>query len=173
MKVKQRKIFYTSMFFLGLILIIWEVEIYRKTIIDWYIPSLIILFSGILAFYIDFKNFKETYKYVGKELYLYSIMHYFVGFGFIVCSIFMLTNYYLSNSKYVSETYKILDRTELPSGKSAGKSKPAFIINYKGKNKELVFYSEYLDSLNYYSKIQITSKKGFLGFDIITQKKLK
>jgi len=173
MKVNQRKIFYTSMFFLGLLSIIWEVEIYRKTIIDWFIPTLIILFSGILAFYIDFKKFKATNKYVGKELYLYSMMHYFVGFGFIVSSVFMLTNYYLSNSKNVIQTYKILDRTELPSGKSSGKSKPAFIINYKGKNKELVFYSEYLDSLNYYKEIQLTSKKGFLGFDIIIQKKLK
>ena len=85
----------------------------------------------------------------------------------------MFTNYYLSDSKEESETYQILNRTELPSGKYAGKSTPAFLINYKGKNKELVFYCQYLDSINYYSEIQLTSKKGFLGFDIITQKKLK
>ncbi len=173
MKQKQREIFYTSIFFLGLFSIIWEIEIYRNTIIDWYVPTLIILFSGILAFYIDIKNFKKTYRYEGKELYLYSIMHYFVGFGFIICTVFMLANYYLSSSNTSDETFKILKRTELANGKSSGKSKPVFTISYKGIDKELVFQSEYLDSLNYYSEVQLKSKKGFLGFDIITQKKLK
>jgi len=76
MTQKQRKIFYPIIFFLGAILIIWEINIYRETIINWMVPVDIIIAVGIIAFILDFKNYKRTYKYSGIGLYLYSAMHY-------------------------------------------------------------------------------------------------
>ncbi|WP_114308690.1 hypothetical protein [Winogradskyella arenosi] len=65
MTQKQRKIFYPVIFFLGAILIIWEINIYRETIINLMIPIGIIMVVGIIAFILDFKNYKSTYEYSG------------------------------------------------------------------------------------------------------------
>ena len=174
MTQKQRKIFYPVIFFLGVILIIWEINIYRETIINWMIPFGIIMVVGIIAFILDFKNYKNTYKYSGIGLYLYSAMHYVIGFGFIACSIFMLSNYYFADQNTRTESYKIIDRTWLPErvGKTGSEKQPVFTINYKGKRKELVFYSQFYEKMNSYNTVEFETRKGFFGFDILENKKL-
>ncbi len=174
MTKKQRKIFYPTIFFLGTILMIFQIKIYRNTIIDLIIPIGIVIVTGIISFIFDFKNYKQTYEYSGIELYLYSIMHYIIGFGFFVCSIFMLTNYYFADQNVKTESYKIIDRTWLPErvGKTGSKKQPVFTINYKGKRKELVFYSQYYNKMNSYKTVEFDIRKGFFGFDILKNKKL-
>ena len=174
MTKKQRKIFYPIIFFLGAILMVFQIKIYRITIIDWLIPASVIIAVGIISFLIDFKNYKRTYDYSGVELYLYSWMHYIIGFGFILCSVFMLTNYYFADQNVKSETYKIIDRTWLPKrlGKYGSENQPVFIINYKGKRKELVFYSQFYEKMNSYTSVEFEVRKGFFGFDILENKKL-
>lgn len=173
MSEKNRKIVYVIMFFLGMIILIWEVEIYRKTFIDWKIPLSILLFSGILAFIIDYKNFKKTYNYKINEAYFYSIFYYFIGFGSIICSTFMLINYYFSNPKTENQSCAIIEISEITGGKGARESQPTFTINYKGKNKELVFNSQNLWKKQFYSEVEITTQKGYFGYDIIIERKLK
>ena len=153
---------------------VWQITIFRNTIIDLAIPIGIILAVGILAFIIDFQNYKKTYEYSGFGLYLYSSMHYVIGFGFIACSIFMLTNYYLADKNSRTESYKIIDRTSIPGGTKyrIGERRPVFTINYKGKKKELVFYSEYYDKMNFYKTVEFETRKGFFGYDILENKKL-
>ncbi|WP_344730724.1 hypothetical protein [Corallibacter vietnamensis] len=174
MTQKQRKIFYPTIFFLGAILMIFQIKIYRNTIIDLIIPIGIIMVIGIIAFILDFKNYKKTYAYSGIGLYLYSIMHYIIGFGFIVCSIFMLTNYYFADQNVKTESYKIIDRTWLPErvGKTGSEKQPVFTIKYKGKRKELVFYSQFYEKMNSYNTVEFETRKGFFGFDILENKKL-
>jgi hypothetical protein len=173
MSEKNRKIVYGIMLFLGISILIWENEIYRQTFIDWKIPLSILIVSGILAFTIDFKNFKKTYNYKIKEAYFYSIFYYFIGFGSIICSSFMLINYYLSDTKIENHSCVIVERSEISGGKGARKSQPTFIINYKGKNKELVFNSRYVWKQQFYNEVEITTQKGYFGFDVIIEQKLK
>ncbi len=173
MSEKNRKIVYVIMFFLGISILIWEVEIYRQTFIDWKIPLSILIISGFLAFTIDFKNFKKTYNYKIKEAYFYSIFYYFIGFGSIICSTFLLINFYLSDPKIEKHSCVIVESSEISGGKGARKSQPTFIINYKGKNKELVFNSRYLWKKQFYSEVEIISQKGYFGFDVIIEQKLK
>ena len=173
MSEKNKKIVYVIMFFLGISILIWEVEIYRQTFIDWKIPLIILIISGFLAFTIDFKNFKKTYNYKIKEAYFYSIFYYFIGFGSIICSTFLLINFYLSDPKIEKHSCVIVESSEISGGKGARKSQPTFIINYKGKNKELVFNSRYLWKKQFYSEVEIISQKGYFGFDVIIEQKLK
>ena len=173
MTQKQRKIIYPTIFFLGAILMIFQIEIYRNTIIDLLIPIGIIIVVGIIAFILDFKNYKKTYEYSGFGLYLYSIMHYTIGLGFIICSIFMLTNYYMADSEPVQMTYEIVERSSLPGRKyHRDERKPTFKINYNGKTKELVFPHKYYKNMEFYSNVELEVKKGYFGFDILENKKL-
>ncbi len=174
MTQKQRKIFYPVIFFLGAILIIWEINIYRETIINLMIPIGIIMVVGIIAFILDFKNYKSTYEYSGIGLYLYSAMHYVIGFGFIACSIFMLSNYYFADQNTRTESYEIIRTSSLASG---GKYRidvrtPTFRINYNGKIKELVFSSEFYEKRNFYNNVELDIRQGLFGFDILENKKL-
>jgi len=152
-----------------------QIKIYRNTIIDLEIPIGIILIIGIIAFILDFKNYKKTYEYSGFGLYLFSIMHYIIGFGFIICSIFMLMNYYLADRNVKTESYEIVDRTWIQGGGTRyrfGEKQPVFTINYKGKKKELVFFTEYYEKMNSYKTVEFETRQGFFGFDVLENKKL-
>ncbi len=175
MTKKQRKIFYPTIFILGLCLMAWQVTIFRNTIIDLEILIGIILVVGIITFLVDFKNYGKTYKYSGIGLYLYSAIHYLCGFGFMACSIFMLTNYYFADQNVKTESYKIIERTWIRGGtkyKSKREKQPVFTINYEGKKKELVFYSRYYENMDSYKNVEFETKKGLFGFKILENKKL-
>ena len=174
MTKKQRKIFYPTIFILGLFLMVWQTIIYRNTIIDVNILIGIVLTIGIISFIIDFKNYRKTYEYSGIGLYVYSLMHYICGFGFIVCSIFILTNYYFAEQNVEKKSYEIIRRTWIKGGSkySTGEKQPVFTINYEGKNKELVFYAKFYEKMNSYKTVEFETQKGFFGFEILKNKKL-
>lgn len=175
MTKKQRKIFYPTIFILGIFSMVLQVVIYRNTIIELSILIGIILVVGIISFLLDFKNYRKTYKYSGIGLYFYSSMHYVCGFGFLACTIFMLTNYYLADEKTTTQNHEIIDRTFLPKrpGKAGSENKPVFVINYKGKRKELVFNPKFYEKMELYKSVEFEIRDGFFGFDILKNKKLK
>lgn len=138
MKQKQRTIFYPIIFFLGIILMYFQIQVFRNTIINPLIPVSIIVVVAVLSFLIDFKNYKRTYDYSRIGLYLFSFMHYIISFGFITCSIFMLINFYFADQNLKTESYKIVDRTWIQGTGTKyhyGEKQPVFTINYKGKEK--------------------------------------
>ncbi|MBE7661495.1 hypothetical protein [Tenacibaculum finnmarkense] len=173
MTKKQRKIFYPTIFILGLSLMAWQITIFRNTIIDLKILIGIILIVGITTFLVDYKNYGKTYKYSGIGLYFYSSIHYLCGFGFMACSIFILTNYYFADKTTVKKTYEIIERSSLPGEKyQRDERKPTFQINYDGKIKELVFNNEYYEKMDFFTNVELEVKKGYFGFDILENKKL-
>lgn len=173
MSLKIRKFYYPFIFFLGLILIIFEIEIFRNTIIDLNILISIITLSSLLFLLLDLKNYERTYNYSGFQLYFYSIINFIVGYGFIVCSIFMFTNYYFASDVIEDKEFKIIERSSLPGGKnSRDKRKPTFTINFEGQEKELVFKNEYYETMDNFGSIEISVQKGYFGFYILKNKKL-
>jgi hypothetical protein len=151
----------------------FQIQIFRNTIINWLIPTSIIIAIGIVSFFIDFNNYKKTYEYSGIGLYIYSWMHYIIGFGFIACSIFMLLNYYFADNIPVKGTYEIVDRSSMPGGKNnRTEFKPLIRVDYNGQIKELVFSHEYYEKMNFYKTVELNIRKGLFGFDIIENQKL-
>ncbi len=175
MTIKLRKIFYPAIFFIGLILIIWEITIFRNTLISKYVLFGIIIVVGLTAFILDFNNYVRTYpKYTRLAQVIYSLMHYIVGYGFIVCSIFMLINYYFSDKTFEKRNFKILERSSMSGGKyHRNERQPLFRINYDGKMKELVFPHKYYEKMDFYSEVEFKVRNGYFGFEIIVDKKLK
>ncbi len=174
MTQKQRKIFYSTIFFTGIILMVWQILIFRKTIIDLEILIGIIALTGFLAFLVDFENYKKTYNSTGKSVDFNAFMYYFFGFGFIAASLFMLTNYYLADNKTVRKSFNIVKRTSIPGGKNnRSKRHPVFSINYNGKIKELVFFNEFYENMETYTNVDLVIKKGYFGYDIIESQTLE
>ena len=48
-----------------------------------------------------------------------------------------------------------------------------FKIKYNSDYKELVFASKYYEKMDYYNIVEFDIRKGFFGFDILENKKLK
>lgn len=151
-----------------------QISVYRNTIIDIKILIGIILTVGIATFLLDYKNYGHTYNYSGIRLYLYSLMHYICGFGFMACSIFMLSNFYLAESEPKKKKFQIVERSSLPgSGKyRKHERQPTFRINFNGELKELVFPHKYYEKMNFYTNVELEFRRGYFGFDILENKNL-
>lgn len=171
---KKRNIFYQIVFFVGLILIIWEIPIFRKTVISLNLLFLIVGGIGSIAAFVDFKNYSETYDLKDWKLYFFAFMQNIVSWGFIACSTLVLSNYYFSGSEIIEEKYEIIETSSMTGSKgNRSKRKPLVRINYKGKIKELVFSNRAYDELEEYKYVNIGVKKGFLNWDIIENQKLE
>ena len=73
---KKRNIFYQIVFFVGLILIIWEISIFRKTVIPLGLLLSIVGGIGIITTFLDFKNYRQTYDLNGWKLYFFAFRHF-------------------------------------------------------------------------------------------------
>lgn len=156
---------------IGLIIIIWEIFIYRKTIIPLWIPLTIIGVIGAYTTWRNFKNYIAAYPVEGT-LFFASIQNT-VAWGFTICSLFMLSNYYLANSKSRTRTFNIEDRDSMVGRKyHRDERKPLIIINYDGQYKELVFSSQHFTKLDEYKQVTLVTKNGLFGFDIIVDQHL-
>lgn len=164
-KEKLWKVFYTLTLFLGLILMLFEVLIYRKTIIETYIPISIILVVGFLAFYFNKQHYRKTYSIEGN---FYPIMQNLISWGFISCYIFMATNYYLAENGTTNYRFKIKEKSSMPGPKRhRSEREPLVRIDYFGFEKELVFDFSDTEKVNSADSVKVSVKKGGLGFDIL------
>ncbi|WP_299611455.1 hypothetical protein, partial [uncultured Aquimarina sp.] len=171
---KTRKIFYPATLFIGLLLMIWQIEIYRNTIIDFRLLLGFVIIVTIITFLIDVKNYSKTYyEYSNTSLIFYSLLQYLFSAGLISCSAITLTNYYFADKDPIKKRYTIIHRSSLTGGKyHRDERKPTFYINYKGTEKELVFPHKYFDNMHSYKKIEFEVNQGLLGFDILKNKRL-
>lgn len=156
---------------IGLTIIVWEIFIYRKTIIPLWIPLTIIAVIGAYTTWRDYKNYITAYP--GKGTLFFATMQNTVAWGFTICSVFMLSNYYLSNSEKRTRTFNIEEIDSMSGRKNhRGKRKPLIRINYDGQPKELVFSTEYFNKIDEHQQVTLVTKKGLFGFDVIVEQHL-
>lgn len=161
-----RKFFYFAIALVGILLLFWQIHIYRQTIIRFGVPFFIIAVVGVVVFIIDKDNYKNTYSISG---FFIPFVQSIISWGFIGCFLFMAVNYYLGDKKNLLE-YKlpIKDRSSIigPKGNREFR-KPVATIDYFGTEKELIFaYTETKD-VNSADSVKIITGEGFFGFDII------
>lgn len=170
---KQRKVLYPILLLLGLGLIIWQIKIFRNTIIDLSIPIGIILVVGVISFILDSKNYVKTYDMSETGFNFFALMQGIIGYGFIAGSIFMLANFYLADKDIVTRSFEIMERSSLPGGENQREERtPTFTISYDGKIKELGFRHEFYETMDVYENVQLEVRKGYFGFDILESKRL-
>jgi hypothetical protein len=166
-KNEPQKLIYS--FLIGLIAMfsfVYSLREYNNfTIISFKILILIFLLSGIIIssiFYLSRE--KESDKNV--KLYDYFALKT-ITYGSIFCSIFFLSNKYLSTEKeYLVKSFILEKHKEY-------RNSPNYIITeIKGTEREINIHNYSFEEISEFNKIEIKMKKGFWGFQIIKEIKL-
>ena len=170
---KRRHSFYLLTGFAGLLLIYWEIHIYRLTLISIWVPLGIIAISAVLATLLDYRQYGETYNLSGLQNLFFAGCWNIASWGFLLCSAFILSNYYLHGDSVTRKEFEIVSRSSLPGDKSdRDKRKPTFDIRYKGLEKELVFEHRFYKWKDDYKSVILALEDGFWGYEIIRSKAL-
>ena len=154
----------TFLFFTGLILTIFEINIFHLTIIDWKIPRGIWLGVGVLVL-IFFRKVLTDY-YDTKNIFL-QLVFTVCSFGGLSTYGFMASNYYL-NGNIETETLKteIIKNGHLAKGRS-GRGEPYANVIINGTEKQLIFPCGF--EIERYKYVNIKLRRSFLGFDLILE----
>jgi hypothetical protein len=81
----------------------------------------------------------------------------------------MSINFYFAGNNKETNQFPILSKHTL----GTRHIQPVIEIEYKGQEKQLVFYSEEQNEIDKSKYVLLTIKRGFLGYDIIEGVKLK
>ncbi|TDO73649.1 hypothetical protein EV143_105247 [Flavobacterium chryseum] len=159
------KSFYFFVLMIGIILTIFEINIFRKTLISKYIPISIILVTGFIGFLFNKKHFKKIYSTSGNFI---IIIQNLVSWGFISCYLFMAINYYLARPIIENYKAKIIEKSSMPGQKGSRIERhPLVRFKYFDFEKELVFKFKDTEKVNLADSVKINLKKGRLGFDVL------
>lgn len=161
-----------ALFFVGLVLTIWEIYIYRVTFISFYIPLSIWLFTGIIMTPIFKKKFNIycfNLNTPGRTPMFFHYLFNIVSFGGILMFLFMWTNQTFNNKSDYVLTLPIASYGHLAkSRRNCGE--PYVHIFYLEKEKELIFPCG--TEVEKYRSVYVETSKGLFGFDVITNKTL-
>lgn len=165
----KRNTYYAFAIPAGGVLMLWEISLYRTTIIELYIPLLIMFGVGLIAAMLDFKNYQKTYSYRGVASFFFAYLSNLCIWGFAACTLFMVANHYLADtSNGTLNQYAIINSGTMSAGSSTSSmGQPYFYIDYNGTEKQLIFSKEYASEQEKYEFVEIETAKGFFGFDIV------
>jgi hypothetical protein len=151
-----------SLFFGGIILTVGEISIYRKTIIDWKIPTAIWVGVGLTSV-IYLRRYLSHYT---KNIFL-QLVFSVCSLGGLLTYSFMATNYYFID-KVKTEVIKtpIIKIGYLAKGKNRCEY-PYADVNIKGEEKELIFPCGF--EIAKYKFVSVSLKRGLWGFDRILE----
>ena len=159
------KLGYFLSFLVGIVLMYFEIGIYRVTMIRIEIPIAILLFVGLTAFIIGRSHYKKNYSVHGI---FFPLMQSIVSCGFTACYLFMAANYYLADKEVRDSSFQIESKSSMPGPKGKrDKSEPLVIIDYLGLKKELVFKFMDTERVENADRVNVVVRKGLLGFDIL------
>lgn len=153
------------LFFAGIVGIIFEIDLYRDTVIDWKIPTAIWFGMGILTLNKMRKYLRDYYDTEGLFL---QFVFCVVSFGGLVTYGFMAGNYYLvSNDKIEVIQVPVRETGNLAKGKN-GCGNPYAIVSIKGTEKELVFPCDF--EIGNYQFVTLKIQRGLFGYYKVLEK---
>jgi hypothetical protein len=159
------KLILNFLFFLGLVLLFFEIKIYRKTVIDYKTPFLLMVLIGFIISFFNKDFLKINFEI---QSLFYRFIFNIVTFGGITSYTFMALNYYSPDTYIRENKFQIINKTSISGSKyHRNERKPLVSINYFGKEKELIFSYEETKRINDSDSIILHTKKGNLGYDII------
>ena len=164
------KFFVGFLFFVGTGLTVLEIVIFRRTVIEWYIPFLIWLITGIVSTIVFTKfwmtNIKDEY---GNSSKFWIFFYNCLTFGGIAIFILMLVNFKSPEINIETHKLKILRKSTM---KGKPKRVPIADVEYKGLLKSIVFTSKEKKKLDKAEYIRLKTKRGNLGYDVIVEKEI-
>lgn len=164
------KFFVSLLFFIGTVLTVVEIMIYRLTAIKWQILFLIWLITGIVSTIILLRFWKISIKYeYGNTSKFWILFYNCLTFGGIMIFIFMLVNFKSPEINIESHKLKILRKSTM---KGKPERIPVADVKYKGLLKTIVFTSKEKKKLDNAEYVRLKTKSGNLGFDVIIEKEI-
>ncbi len=169
---KLKSNFLGALFFVGMILIIWEIEIYRVTFIKAKILTLVWLLTGVLITPL-FKKIFNIYclnPYTpGRSPIFFHVLFNTVSFGSILIFLFMFINQTFGSQYKTFITLPIQSYGHFAKTRRSCGQAYAHVI-YKGEEKELVFGCD--TKIEDYQSVQLEISTGLFGFEVITNQTL-
>lgn len=165
MRRKNRKSFYFGTAILGIGLLMFEIYLYRRTLIPFSVPLTVTLVFTAITFFIIKADYKRTYD---NSALFYSLVQSLISFGFIGCFCFMALNYYLAENDFETVSFPIKSKHTI----GTKNPQPAIEIDYNGISKQFVFYTGQQQEMNASDSVVLTVQKGLLGYDVFKNIKL-
>ena len=154
------------LFILGLISLVFEIILYRKTIIELKIPLIIWLTPGIILTPLLYNRMNDI-DGMKAHWTMHYILHTCMTGAFILYA-FMATNYYLATDYAETKTFKVIEKGSLPGSKNnRSERQPYVMINYEGMEKQLIFSYPETTKINSAKTATLRVKKGLWGYDIL------
>jgi len=154
----------------GLLLGVWEVFLFRRTIIDVSIPLVLWLTPGMVLTPIFYRWLNQIDN-MRLPWIPHFLLHYLLHtciIGSVVTFSFMAINYYGADPNFTSERFEILEKSSLPGSKGHRNERlPTALINYHGLNKEIVFKYRDTERFRNATYVILYVKRGLLGYDIL------
>jgi hypothetical protein len=156
----------TVLFLGSAILVIWGIEIYRKTVIE---PKhlLIVVMIATAMTSLILLAFTKNYLNAFWTIFIASV----IGGG----TSFFLTlflNRELIRKEIVSEYFEIQDTGNMAKGLRSKCGPPYVVVNFHGREKQMVFPCRYETSIHTFKKIKLDHYEGFFGFVVIMNQEL-
>ena len=155
--------------FIGSIaLTVWEINIYQKTFIPLSVPLTMWVLPGLLIT----PFFKRILTIHLKASVFLQLFYNIVTWGGLVTFAFMWTNHNFPNDARIEINEKIISVGHFPKGGRGNHcEQPYIVINYKGQDKQLVYYCGV--AVENFNSVDLTISKGLFGFEIITKSELR
>jgi hypothetical protein len=163
---------FASLFLVGIIAIIWEIQLFRVTFIDPLVPFLLAVVFG-LALTPLLRKTVNIYLYnpgnIGKVPLPFHLLFNIVSFGGMLALLFMWTNGHFAYKDKQVLTLPIESKGHLASSKNSC-GEPYAMITYKNEEKELVFSCG--TPIEKYERVYIEIQQGLFRYDVITRQTL-
>lgn len=143
-------------------LIVFGINIFRKTFIEWYWLIFPIILAPII-FYPLLKNFffKPNAKYHPDKIFIFI---YVAPFAYYL---FLAINFYTADTKnQITKTFKIEEKGEMYSKNKTNRT-PYIIVHFESLRKQLIISKNDQQLLVNASQIKLNYSKGLFGFYVV------
>ncbi|WP_343747601.1 tetratricopeptide repeat protein [Fluviicola sp.] len=143
-----------------LLLLIWEVDLYRETFISLWTALVIYIGGGSIAFFLlrnRMRNYKRRVETYG--IWWTTLAGIFFSGG-VVLTLVMTLNYYIPLEKKPETIFLKVIKTGRFGGR--GSKDPYVIVDYNGFEKQLVF--DYSTDVINSKLVKVSLRKGIFGF---------
>jgi hypothetical protein len=155
------------LFILSIGLVVWGINIYRRTVIEpkylFVAVSMGTIVAAVILLFVT-REFLNAFW----TLFIAAI----VGGGTAYFLTLYLNRELVVDKEITSDTFNIQKTGNLARGKSGSCRSPYAMIDFYGSEKRLVFYCEYEKTIHNYKKVEVEYFKGFFGFPVICKQTL-
>ncbi|MBX2905797.1 MAG: hypothetical protein KF744_07160 [Taibaiella sp.] len=149
--------------FSGTIALLFEIEIYRKTIIPFGLPFGLWLLTGIISLPLTPASIKGN-------RFIIRLFYCIMGYGGLLVTSLMVLNNSWQDSEMTTYKLPIIETGHQAAGRGSRCRLPYAVVNIYGIEKSLLFPCDTI--IKGHTDIMIQTREGLLGFDVIVGKSL-